>query len=88
MPEEAAMGPWRQTLLDPRLWFGAAFVTFQYWILFNPQQPLLERPAHLMLALFLVFLWCPLRSERLPPLLRQGIDLGLLASVLAVSTYY
>lgn len=82
------MQAWSRQLIDPRLWGGMLFVVFQYWILFRPQQPLFERPAHLMLALFLVFLWFPLKSERIPALLRHAIDLAMLTGTVAVAIYF
>jgi TRAP transporter 4TM/12TM fusion protein len=74
-------------LIDPRLFIAAILVAFQYWILLHPQQPLFERPVHLILLLFLVFLWFPLTTPRLPALVRRIIDLAVLASVLAVAAY-
>jgi TRAP transporter 4TM/12TM fusion protein len=74
-------------LVDPRLFFAVILVVFQYWILLHPQQPLFERPVHLILLLFLVFLWFPLRSSRLPELARRTIDMLVLAAVLAVTGY-
>jgi TRAP transporter 4TM/12TM fusion protein len=74
-------------LIDPRLFIAAILVAFQYWILLHPQQPLFERPVHLILLLFLVFLWFPLQSPRLPILVRRAIDIAILATVLAVAGY-
>jgi TRAP transporter 4TM/12TM fusion protein len=74
--------------LDPRLWVGAGFCAFQYWILAAPQAPLVERPAHLITALFLLFLWQPLRTPALPAVLRRGLDALCLAGVAAVGWYY
>lgn len=74
-------------LIDPRLFIAATLVAFQYWILLHPQQPLFERPVHLILLLFLVFLWFPLQSPRLPILVRRAIDIVILATVLAVAGY-
>jgi len=77
-----------RTLLDPRIIVAAVLVVFQYWILLHPQQPLFERPVHLILVLYLVYLWFPLRSERLPKVLRTAIDLVLLAAVTSVAVYF
>jgi TRAP transporter 4TM/12TM fusion protein len=74
-------------LIDPRFLAGAVLVAFQYWILLNPQQPLFERPVHLILVLFLSFLWFPLKTPRLPAVVRQLIDLAALAAVAAVGAY-
>lgn len=82
------MSPAIKTALDPRLWVGAGLIAFQYWILSNPQSPLLERPVHLITVLLLVFLWFPLKSERLSPLLLRAIDLLFLLSVAGVGWYY
>lgn len=79
--------PLLRTLADPRLIVAAILVAFQYWILLHPQQPLFERPVHLVLVLFLVFLWCPLEAPRLHPNLRRAIDFLCLAAVAAVAVY-
>lgn len=75
-------------LRDVRLWAGLALVTFQYWILFHPQPPLVSRPVHLILALLLVFLWNPLKSVRLPPWLCRAIDAAIYAGVIGFAVYY
>lgn len=72
---------------DLRLWFSAGLVVFQYWILLHPQQPLLERPLHLLFVLFLVYLWYPLRTERLPAGVRRVADFLTLAAVAALAVY-
>ena len=74
--------------MDPRLWLGAGFLFFQVWILLHPQQPLLERPVHLVFALGLLILWRPLRRKDKPVLWRAGGDALLLAGVVAVAVYY
>ena len=53
---------------------GLALIAFQSWLLFEAQQPLLERPVHLCAALVLLFLYKPLRSETLPRWLCGAID--------------
>jgi TRAP transporter 4TM/12TM fusion protein len=75
-------------LLDLRLWLGAGFLLFQFWILMSPQQPLLERPIHLVFALVLLFLWRPLRSGARVHLLPKIIDILLMVGVVAVGVYY
>ncbi|MBI3434859.1 MAG: TRAP transporter fused permease subunit [Proteobacteria bacterium] len=77
---------WRK-LADPRLLVAAGLIVFQYWILRHPQQPLFERPVHLILVLFLVFLWFPCTLERLPVWARRGVDGLVLAAVAAVALY-
>ena len=74
-------------LADIRLWVSGALIAFQYWILLHPQQPLLERPVHLLLVLFLGYLWFPLKAERLPAGVRRALDLVALAAVAAVAAY-
>jgi len=74
-------------LADIRLWVSVALIAFQYWILLHPQQPLLERPAHLLFALFLGYLWFPLKSERLPVAVRRVLDIVALAAVAALAIY-
>ncbi|MEE4014910.1 TRAP transporter fused permease subunit [Roseibium sp. FZY0029] len=67
---------------------GLAFIAFQVWLLFDPQQPLFERPVHLCAALVLLFLYKPLRAERLPKVARIAIDVLMIAGSLAVLGYY
>jgi TRAP transporter 4TM/12TM fusion protein len=71
--------------LDPRLLVGAAFCAFQYWILAEPQLPMVERPAHLVLALFLLFLWLPFKG---PAPIRHAVDGCCLAATAFVAWYY
>ena len=77
-----------RSLRDIRLWAGLALVIFQYWILIHPQPPMVARPVHLVLALFLVFLWNPLRNDTLPLWLRRTIDGAILVAVVAFAIYY
>ena len=77
-----------RTFRDVRLWAGLVFVAFQYWILINPQPPLVARPVHLVLALLLVLLWNPLRTDALPLWTRRIIDGALLLGVSGFSSYY
>lgn len=58
--------------LDPRLPVGATFCAFQCGILAEPQLPMVERPAHLVTALFLLFLWLPLKGPAPPRLVVDG----------------
>ena len=58
---------------------GAGWLVFQFWIITAPQQPLIERPVHLVFALALIFLVLP---RRLPA------DLGLIAVTLGLGAYY
>jgi TRAP transporter 4TM/12TM fusion protein len=71
--------------LDPRLLVGAAFCAFQYWILAEPQLPMVERPAHLVTALFLLFLWLPFKG---PAPLRLAVDGVCLAATAFIAWYY
>jgi len=73
---------------DVRLWAGAVLVIFQYWILMHPQPPMVARPAHLIMALFLVLLWNPLSSDRIPLLVSRLIDAALIAMVVGVAAYF
>ena len=67
---------------------GLGMVVFQVWLLFSPQQPLLERPVHLAFALVLLFLYKPLTAPALPRWARIAIDAALIAASLAVLVYY
>lgn len=76
------------TMRDPKTWLALGFITFQFWILFNPQQPHLERPAHLVIALLLTFLALPLSGTRLPKLVERSLDGLILLATVAVGAYY
>lgn len=78
------MQPILRLIADPRFVLAAAFVGFQVWRLFAPQQPMFERPAHLMFALMLVMLWNPLKGG----LFARIADLATIGGVIAVSGYY
>ena len=67
---------------------GLALIAFQVWLLFEAQQPLLERPVHLCAALVLLFLYKPLSSEALPRWLCAVIDMALILGSVAVLGYY
>lgn len=78
----------QNTLRDPRMWLALGFLTFQFWILFNPQEPQIERSAHLVIALVITFLALPLTGTRLPKLVERGVDGLILLATLAVGAYY
>lgn len=65
------------------VWLG-----FQFYIVFYPQVPMVQRPVHLVLALALVFLWKPLTARWLPALARYAIDAVLLCAVAAILAYF
>ena len=67
---------------------GTAMIAFQVWLLFEPQQPLFERPVHLAFALVLLFLYKPLTAPRLPRWLRTGLDAAAILASVAVLGYY
>ncbi|WP_432256403.1 TRAP transporter permease [Limimaricola sp. AA108-03] len=67
---------------------GIAFIAFQAWLLFAPQQPLVERPVHLVFALILLFLYKPLVTPKLPGWLRASLDAALILAALGVLAYY
>lgn len=73
---------------SPAFLIGLAFIAFQLWIVFNPQQALFERPIHLSFALILLFLYRPLSHPSLPVWLCRAIDLVCLSGALAISVYY
>ncbi len=75
-------------LRDVRLWAGLLLVGFQYYILIHPQPPLVARPAHLMMALLLVFLWKPLASDKIPAWLARAVDIVLIAAVIGFAVYF
>lgn len=78
---------WR-ALTDIRLWVGLVLVVFQYYILMNPQPPLVQRPVHLLLALLLVFLWRPLELPALPKWLTRALDVVTVGGTIGFAAYY
>jgi len=78
---------WR-ALTDIRLWVGLILVVFQYYILMNPQPPLVQRPVHLLLALLLVFLWRPLEIPALPKWFTRAIDVVTVGGTIGFAAYY
>ena len=81
-------GNLKSALRSPAFFIGCAFIAFQVWILFDAQQPMLQRPAHVVFALVLLFLYRPLSAEWMPRFLRIAIDALLIAASLAVGAYY
>ncbi|WP_370225922.1 TRAP transporter permease [Pararhodobacter marinus] len=77
-----------KSVLSPKFLLGVGFVLFQVWILLNPQQPLFERPVHLVFALLLLFLYQPLSSESLSRPVRIAIDAAMIVATLGVGAYY
>lgn len=67
---------------------GLGMVAFQIWLLFAPQQPLLERPVHLAFALVLLFLYKPMTTTVVPVWLRIAVDAVLICASIAVLGYY
>jgi len=76
-------------LADPRFLLGAVFFTFQVWVLLHPQQPLVERPFHLVMALGLVILWRPFSGVgRQRRTVERIVDALVFAAVVFVGLYY
>lgn len=78
-----------RVLADPRFLVGAVLFVFQVWVLLRPQQPLVERPFHLVMALALVFLWCPFSGAKGGrKVVDWVIDTIVIAGVIFVGIYY
>jgi len=71
-----------------RLILSLAWMAGQIYIIYYPMMPLIQRPLHLLLALALVILWIPLKSDRLATWVSQAIDLVLVVAVIATTVYY
>ena len=82
-----ALSP-RLALRSPAFLIGLPFLAFQAWVLLNPQQPLFERPAHLVFSLVLLFLYKPCDFSGLPGWARRSFDGVLIILSLAVGAYY
>ncbi len=78
----------KKALISPVFLIGLAFIAFQVWIFFDPQQPMYARPVHLCFALILVFLYRPLVAEWLPNFARIGLNGLVLLATLGVGAYY
>ena len=70
----------KSALRSPAFFIGCAFMAFQVWILFDAQQPMLQRPAHVVFALVLLFLYRPLSADWMPRSVRIAIDALLIAA--------
>jgi TRAP transporter 4TM/12TM fusion protein len=86
--QTSAPAPMRSAALNAAFAIGVGLIAFQIWLLYAPQQPLLERPVHLCAALVLLFLYKPLSAGYLPRWLRIGIDTVLILGAVAVLGYY
>ena len=71
-----------------RFLIGLFSLSFQIFIIFYPQVPMFQRPLHLTLAIILVLLWSPLKSERLGPKIRGLIDAVLVCVAMGALVYY
>jgi TRAP transporter 4TM/12TM fusion protein len=71
-----------------RVGLGIFWLVFQIYIIFQPQNPLIERPLHVALAIALVLLWTPLNSRRLGPRSELLIDVLLLCATFLSAMYY
>lgn len=78
----------KQIVRNPTAWLALGFVTFQYWILFFPQEPLIERTVHLVTALLLTFLVMPFRQGREAGLIGKLINTVFIAGIVAIGFYY
>ncbi|WP_430513480.1 TRAP transporter permease [Pannonibacter phragmitetus] len=78
----------RSAVSSTRFVLGVLFILFQLWIILVPQQPLFERPAHVCIALILLFLWSPLQKDGRSTFPRALVDAALILATLGVGTYY
>ena len=58
------------------------------WILWHPQLPMLERTAHVMIALLLALLWLPLDRRGRLGRAAPWVDAALVVAALATAAYY
>ena len=79
---------WTNVIRKAAFIVGLGMVVFQVWLLFSPQQPLLERPVHLAFALVLLFLYKPITTPALPAWARVATDAALIVASIAVLGYY
>jgi TRAP transporter 4TM/12TM fusion protein len=79
----AAVAIDRIRFLISLFWLG-----FQFYIVFYPQVPMIQRTLHLALALVLVILWRPLSVAWIAPAARRAIDAMLVVAVAAALVYY
>ena len=70
------------------LFVSLAFFAFQVYIIFYPQVPMIQRPAHWGAALALTLLCRPLVVGKLPRFVTVAIDAVLILGVLATLAYF
>lgn len=75
-------------LIHPITLISLGLIIFQYWILFNPQQPYVERSFHLVITLLLTFLVMPLTNDHIPKLISKSIDGLCIIGTVVVGIYY
>lgn len=78
----------KQSLRSPITWVALGFILFQYWILYNPQQPQMERPIHLMFALLLTFLSRPVTLKNWSKVTSGLLNGFWLVTILIISGYF
>ncbi|MDA1090495.1 MAG: TRAP transporter fused permease subunit [Proteobacteria bacterium] len=71
-----------------RLVLSLIWLGFQVYIIFYPQIPLIQRPAHVVLALAIILLATPLSEKVIGAMLAKSIDFFLLIGVFATTAYY
>ncbi|MCW4628237.1 MULTISPECIES: hypothetical protein [Marinomonas] len=78
----------RRYMLDPCAWLALGLLAYQYWILFNPDLPLVERATHLVLTLAIAFLSTPFLKTKPSSTLNKAISVLMFALVVVVGCYY
>ncbi|NVK72669.1 MAG: TRAP transporter fused permease subunit [Oceanospirillaceae bacterium] len=78
----------RRYMLDPCAWLALGLIAYQYWILFNPDIPLVERATHLVLTLAIAFLSTPFLKSNPSSTLNKIMAVATFALVVAVGCYY
>ncbi|WP_417551534.1 TRAP transporter permease [Marinomonas fungiae] len=74
--------------LNPCAWLSLTLVVFQYWILFNPELPLVERATHLVISLAIICFATPFSKKQTSPKLNALFSLLLFSMVAIVGVYY
>ena len=76
------------SLQSMRMALAAVLLIFQYWILFEPNLPLVERSAHLVLTLALVFILKPRFSQNEGGRAFNLLSIVMLSGVVFIGYYY
>jgi TRAP transporter 4TM/12TM fusion protein len=71
-----------------RFGLAAIWISFQFYVIFYPLVPMVQRPLHVAFALSLVFLFKPTKLRGIPPTLLRITDLCFAAISVGMGVYF